>query len=125
MNILIVEDDKINAFIIEKFLSKEFDLTVCHEPKEAIEMIGFKEFELLLLDINLGDGQMDGVELLSTIRKKEGYHDIPSIATTAYAMTGDKEKFIEYGFNDYISKPIKREELIDKIKHLSRKRVHH
>ena len=56
---------------------------------------------------------MDGAEASKQIRNsKAEYRDIPVIALTAYAMSGDKEKFLGYGINDYIDKPVDKDELL-------------
>lgn len=115
-NVLVVEDDKINAFIVNRFLSDKYSVEVAQNGQEALELISSNKFDAVLLDINLGDDELDGVEVLKRIRKFENYSCVPIIATTAYALAGDRENFISSGFDDYLSKPIKREELLEKLK---------
>ena len=115
MNVLIVEDDRINAFILRKFVQENNNVFVGHSPLEAIEILRNNPIDLVLMDINLGNNELDGVELLEKVRGMDGYEDIPSIATTAYAMTGDKESLLAQGFSDYIAKPIKKDDLLQKI----------
>jgi len=67
------------------------------------------------MDINL-QGEYNGLDALKIIHKMPGYEDIPIIAVTAYVLPGDKEKFIATGFNDFISKPIFREKMIESLK---------
>ena len=69
---------------------------------EAIGLISEEQFSLILLDINLPD--MQGTEVLEKIRIFNPH--IPVIAVTAYAMKGDRDTFLSYGFTEYISKPV-------------------
>ena len=70
-----------------------------------------KVFDIMLFDINLPP-PWDGIKLMHEVRKKiKAYKTVPFVAQTAYAMTGDKEKLLEAGFDDYISKPINQQEL--------------
>ena len=70
-----------------------------------------KFFDIMLFDINLPP-PWDGVKLMQEIRKTwKQYRSVPFIAQTAYAMAGDREKLLEAGFDDYISKPINQHQL--------------
>ena len=73
-----------------------------HPGYAGIEEAKISKFDLLLLDIGLKD--LHGIEVLKAIKSFPQYKDIPSIAVTAYAMHGDKEKFLA-GFSYYIAKP--------------------
>lgn len=113
--LLIIEDDKVNAFILKKFLSSTYHTDIAQNPDEALEKLNQQSqdpYFAILMDINLGDGEMDGSDLLKEVREIANYETTPVIATTAYAMSGDREKFIEEGFTDYIAKPIQKEDLI-------------
>jgi CheY-like chemotaxis protein len=68
---------------------------------------------LVLLDIGLPG--MDGLEVLAEIKGDEGLKDIPVIAVTASAMVGDRERFLEAGCDDYLSKPVGAMELLNKV----------
>lgn len=115
MNILIVEDDQINAFVLSKFVQEGNKILISGCPSEVMEIIKSQAIDLILMDVNLGASNIDGVELLKMVRDENGPEKIPVIATTAYAMTGDRERLIEAGFDAYVAKPIKREELVKKI----------
>ena len=66
--------------------------------------------DLVLLDVSLPE--MDGTEVLQRIRANDRLRDLPVIALTAHAMTGDREKFLTSGFDDYVTKPIVDETLL-------------
>ena len=69
------------------------------------------------MDINL-QGEYNGLDALKIIHKMPAYEKIPVVAVTAYVLPGDKEKFIISGFNDFISKPIFREKMIDSLERI-------
>jgi CheY-like chemotaxis protein len=76
----------------------------------AIEMIGQSAYDLVLMDCQMPE--MDGYEATRAIRRRElpGVH-LPIVAMTANALTGDRDKCVEAGMDDYVSKPIKPDEL--------------
>ncbi|AXT60150.1 response regulator [Aquimarina sp. AD10] len=118
MNILYVEDNKINAMVMDKMLSRnDSNVIIAENGSQALKVVKEKEKELdlILVDINLGLNQMDGCELLQRFRKLEMLKGIPVFAVTAYAMPGDKQRFINIGFDNYFSKPVNFEELISVI----------
>ena len=115
--LLCVEDDSINAFIMEKLLGKDYDIVIAEDGDSCIKLLENKIFDVILLDINLGRGKMDGIELLSVLRTMKGYSETPVFAITSYALPGDREKFLGHGFDSYFSKPIDRDKLIIEINH--------
>jgi PAS domain S-box-containing protein len=111
---LIIDDDPATIRIIELFLKDEIETkTVCN-VKEALDEAIKYEYNIVLMDISLGQG-VNGVDLLKDFRSIEYYKNIPILAVTAHAMVGDKEKFLSAGFNDYLSKPFAKHDLIDKV----------
>lgn len=114
-SILLIEDDIINANVIQRFLKKEFKVDVAFTGAKGIELAKTNEYVLVLLDINLGRG-ITGLEVLNQIKQLEKFTNIPIIASTAYTMKGDREKLLEAGFDDYISKPYTMDEILVKIK---------
>jgi CheY-like chemotaxis protein len=81
------------------------------DGKAAIKICSSQKYDAILMDINLKE--IEGVETLKEIRKlNDHYSNIPIIAITAYALHGDKEKFISFGFTDYLSKPFVRSQLL-------------
>lgn len=104
--LLIVEDNQLNRMVTKLYLKDYYEIDEASDGKSAISMVCKKQFDMILMDINLGL-EMDGIETMSKIRFLKGFEKIPIVAVTAYAMAGDREKFLEAGFTDYISKPLK------------------
>ena len=108
--ILYVEDDPINAYVLQKMLSN-FTIDIAKNGEEGMVLSAEHEYDLVLMDINLGDPQRDGVYYLRELRKTS-YHNKPIVAVTAYAMSGDRERFMDAGFDEYFSKPIEKLRLL-------------
>ena len=118
MKILIVEDNSINAKVLDlmlKNLDFEYTTSFAVNADEALAAVEEDTFDLILMDINLGDGQLTGTEVMQQLKDTERHQNIPMYAVTCYALPGDKEKFLEAGFDKYISKPINQAELIGEI----------
>ena len=111
--ILIVEDDLVNIeYFKAMFSSLPMKLIFALNGREAIEVVSSQSpIDIVLMDIRMP--VMDGYEATKLLL--EGKPDLKIIAQTAYAMAGDKEKCLQNGFIDYISKPLKKEELLMKM----------
>ena len=109
-SILVVEDNPENQLLLKHLLKSSFRVVVTDGVEGALEAVQHEEFDVLLLDINLSE-EKTGIELLHLLRNSENGSSAPAIALTAYAMPGDREEFIEAGFDDYISKPFTRSDL--------------
>lgn len=116
--ILLAEDNPVNQKVVIKTLEAAgYKVEPVFNGKEALDALQKNSFDLVLMDIQMPD--MDGYTAARMIRENENSDTgIPIIALTAHAMMGDKEKCIEAGMNDYISKPIISSELLNKIDHL-------
>jgi len=119
LSILVVEDDSMNQMLYRKMLKKARILEVAKDGKTALSIVEKQiknnNFELVLMDINL-PAPWDGIKLMNEIRSKwPAYIDIPFIAQTAYAMSGNRKVMIDEGFDDYITKPIIKSTLIEAI----------
>ncbi|MCK4784094.1 MAG: response regulator [Desulfobacteraceae bacterium] len=105
--ILVVEDNEINQQVAKELLEKVgLIVTVVSNGKAAVKAVAKAHYDLVLMDIQMPE--MDGFEATRHIltNSRGGIQDLPIIATTAHAMTGDREKSLEAGLNDYLSKPI-------------------
>lgn len=116
LNILIAEDDRVNQHLAVRLLEKDgHRVDVAMEGKEALAMLREQQFDLVLMDVQMPG--MDGFEVTSMIRKSEegsGAHQL-IIAMTAHALTGDRERCLAAGMDGYVSKPIRRQDLMEAI----------
>lgn len=113
--ILFVEDNDLTLEVVPLLIREaESSYTVDTAPTAdaAIEQAVAHQYDLLLIDINLGSDRT-GVDVMQTLRERPDYAQTPMIACTAYAMPGDKERFLERGFDAYVPKPFKRDDLLD------------
>ena len=113
--ILLAEDNLINQKVSLKILSSAgYQATAVNNGAEAVEAVKNSDYDLVLMDIQMP--VMDGFAATSEIRNlSEEKYKVPIVALTAHALMGDKEKCIRAGMNDYISKPIVAQDLINKI----------
>lgn len=111
LRILIVEDDKINLKVLALMLKeKGHFIESASNGFEALLLHAEKQYDVIFMDIQMPI--MDGIEATLKIREREGdSRHTPIIALTAYALVGDREKFLSYGLDEYIPKPIKMDEL--------------
>src|SRR4051812_18835052 len=111
--ILIIDDDNRNIFALTAMLrSKGFDCISSTSAKEAIYLLkGSEHIDAVLLDMMMPD--MDGYQAIPEIKNIEARMNVPILAVTAQAMTGDREKCLEAGADDYISKPIDVDKLLN------------
>jgi CheY-like chemotaxis protein len=116
IRILLAEDNPVNQKLARFMLTKGgYRLKVVDNGKEAVETYSQtpQNFDIILMDIQMPE--LDGRQATRAIRSM-GFADVPIIAMTAESMKGDREKCIEAGMNDYISKPIKREAVFEMVK---------
>jgi CheY-like chemotaxis protein len=110
--VLVVDDDPRNAFVLTDVLEMH-GMTVVQatDGRKAIAELGSGDIDLVLMDVMMP--QMDGYETTRAIRQMREYSRLPVITVTARAMQGDREKSIDAGATDYITKPIDIEELLN------------
>jgi two-component system cell cycle response regulator DivK len=113
--ILIVEDNQINLELFLDILELGgYDCLYTSEGSEAIEIAAREMPDLILLDIQLPG--MDGLSVVKQLRSTPDTKDIKTVALTAYAMKGDREMFLEKGFDGYIAKPVTVKGFLDSIR---------
>lgn len=117
--IAVIEDSADNRLLLQAFLEDDYDVLEFENGVEALEKLPEQVPDLIFLDISLP--LMDGVEVLKNIRKDKALSHLPVIALTAHAMSGDREKYLSYGFDNYIAKPIWDEQMLFDVikKHLN------
>ncbi|MBE0649418.1 MAG: response regulator [Bacteroidales bacterium] len=111
--VLIAEDDETSFFFLKFLLTKEnINVLYAQSGQEAVDLCEtHPEIDLILMDIKMAG--MSGIEATQKIKAK--YPDHIVIAQTAFALTSDKENILKAGCDDYITKPIRKEELLEKI----------
>ncbi|MDD2366539.1 MAG: response regulator [Desulfuromonadaceae bacterium] len=114
LRVLLAEDNSINALFMMTLLKKTGHRAVCVENgEEALKALENGEFDLVLMDIQMP--VMNGEEAFKAIRERENLSSVPVIALTAYAMQSEHQRFIDIGFDGYISKPVQVDKLIAEI----------
>ena len=115
--IAVIEDNPDNRLLVRVILEPDYDVTDYESGFAALAGMQRERPDLVLLDISLPE--MDGSEVLRRIRADANLKNLPVIALTAHAMSGDREKYLGAGFNDYVTKPIVDEAvLLDAIQKL-------
>ena len=117
-NILMVDDDTRNIFALSSYLEYQgIRIRTAASGAEALKILDeSRDIELVLMDVMMPE--MDGFEAIRHIRNHPELHSLPVIAVTASAMKGDREKCLEAGASEYVSKPVNLQELMDKMAEL-------
>lgn len=112
VKVLLVEDDLLNKELTTIYLKNVCRIDHAANGLSAIEMSNAHQYSLVLMDINLGAG-INGIEAAKRIRQNNSYRDVPIVAITAFAMSGDESRLLAEGFNHYISKPFDKRDLVE------------
>ena len=114
LNILVVEDNPVNQTVAQRLLERAgHAVTLANNGEEALEILEASQFDVVLMDLQMP--VMGGIETTQAIRAREARHSwvvqgdwkpIPIIAMTAHAMQGDRQRCLDAGMDDYVSKPI-------------------
>lgn len=102
--ILIVEDDSLSAFLTENILKHDFIVYHVNTGYHAIEIIEKINFDVILMDINLGDINMDGIKTMRLIRNKTSLNKLKIVALTSFSK--ERNWYINQGFNELLIKPV-------------------
>ncbi|SHM53794.1 Response regulator receiver domain-containing protein [Chryseobacterium carnipullorum] len=116
--ILIVDDDPRNIFALKLTLkSRGYQIESCTMAQEAIQILKEQVIDIVLMDMMMPE--MDGYEAIRMMRNTPSMSEIPVIAVTAQAMPEDRQKCIDAGAQDYVSKPIDVDQLMTAIEKFS------
>lgn len=108
--IAVVEDNPDNRLLVQVILEPFYEIVEYETGMAALAGLPGDHPDLVLLDISLPE--MDGSEVLRRMRADEQLRTLPVIALTAHAMSGDRDKYLAAGFNDYVTKPIVDEKIL-------------
>jgi two-component system, cell cycle response regulator DivK len=115
--ILLVEDNELNRDMLSRRLIRlGYSMTIAVDGREALEMAVLEEPDLILMDLSLPE--IDGWEATRRLKASPVTQHIPVIALTAHAMSGDREKALDAGCDDFDTKPVELPRLIEKIEAL-------
>lgn len=118
--ILLAEDNPVNQRVACRVLEKQgHQVVIANNGREALDALEREQFDLVLMDVQMPE--MDGLEATAILREREretGRH-LTVVAMTAHAMTGDRERCLSSGMDDYISKPIHAEQLLNLVRRLA------
>lgn len=108
--ILLVEDNEVNQLVARRIMEKAgLRVSIADNGVKALERLEAEPFDLVLMDIQMPE--MDGLEAARRIRARREWADLPVVAMTAHALSGDRELSLQAGMNDHITKPISLPEL--------------
>ncbi|MCH2048325.1 MAG: response regulator [Trichodesmium sp. ALOHA_ZT_67] len=117
VKILLVEDNEMNRDMLSRrLIRKKFEVVIAINGVEGVEMSISEIPDIILMDMSLPE--LDGWEATKKIKANQQTKDIPVIAITAHAMTGDREKCLQAGCDDYDTKPVEFPRLLEKINNL-------
>ncbi len=121
--VLLAEDEPISGAVTQKLLQQAgVEVTLVANGRQALEEVGKEKYQLVLMDVQMPE--IDGLAATQEIRVRERRQGkrLPIIALTAHAMQGDRERCLQAGMDDYLSKPINKEQLVDMLlKYLTQK----
>ena len=113
--ILIVEDNEMNRdLLVRRLVKRGFEVTTAAEGREAIERVGRDRPHCILMDLSLPE--MDGLEVTRVIRAHPDLASVAIIALTAHAQASDRDRALQAGCDDFDTKPVELDRLLDKIR---------
>ena len=109
-SIALVEDNPDNRLLVQAILEDLYTVREYATGPAALEGLRAERPDLVLLDISLPE--LDGTQVLERIRADDDLRSLPVIALTAHAMSGDRERYLALGFDEYVTKPIVDEQIL-------------
>jgi CheY-like chemotaxis protein/HPt (histidine-containing phosphotransfer) domain-containing protein len=115
LRVLVAEDNRVNQIVIQRLLERlGHTVVLCADGRAAVAAVEAQRPDLVLMDVQMPE--MDGFAATAAIRAREATHPggrrLPIVALTAFAMTGDRERCLAAGMDDYLTKPIRRDQLV-------------
>jgi two-component system cell cycle response regulator DivK len=121
--ILLVEDNEMNRDMLSRRLQRKgFEVAIAVDGRQGVEMARAAPYDLILMDMSLPE--VDGWDATRQLREAPETQSVPIIALTAHAMSGDRDKAIAAGCDDYDTKPIELDRLLGKIQALLARNGH-
>lgn len=117
-SILVVEDQDDAQHLLRHLLRPNYHVDIATSAEAALAAAERSQYDLILMDINLGGTSRNGSEVLKVLRRWPAYAEVPIIACTAYALPGDDERFLAEGFDGYLGKPFRKVDLFNVIQAL-------
>ena len=115
--ILLVEDNEMNRDMLSRRLARKgYEVALAVDGRQGVEMAQTMDYDLVLMDMSLPE--VDGWDATRQLKSDPATESLPIIALTAHAMSGDREKALEAGCDDYDTKPIEMERLLGKMEAL-------
>jgi CheY-like chemotaxis protein len=115
--ILLVEDNEMNRDMLSRRLARKgYEVALAVDGRQGVEMAQTMDYDLVLMDMSLPE--VDGWDATRQLKADPATEALPIIALTAHAMSGDREKALEAGCDDYDTKPIEMERLLGKMEAL-------
>lgn len=116
-SILIVDDSQSVRKMVEFALkSRRYEVVVADDGQEALDLLPTKPLSLIILDINMP--RLDGLSFLKIVREKDSYADLPILMLTTEGQDSDRDKAMSLGATDYMVKPFKPTELLERVDRL-------
>lgn len=117
-SILVVEDQDDAQNLLRHLLRPNYQVDIATSAEDAFAAAERSQYDLILMDINLGGTSRNGTEVLKVLRRWPAYAGVPIIACTAYALPGDDERFLAEGFDGYLGKPFRKVDLFNIVQEL-------
>ncbi len=115
VRVLLVEDNAINQQVATELLEQlGIEVTLANHGREALELLDRETFDLVFMDLQMPE--MDGYEATAALRAQERFRELIIVAMTAHAMAGDRERCLEAGMNDHLTKPIDPAALVEALR---------
>ncbi|UCH13809.1 MAG: response regulator [Bacteroidales bacterium] len=112
--VLIAEDDELGIYTFKVMLKHKYNIIFAKNGREAVDKYFEENPDIVLMDIIMPE--VNGYEAFDEICRRRKSNDVKIIAVTAHAMMSEKKRILAHGFDDYISKPVDDDELVEKIK---------